>query len=38
MGSADVSRWGNGRGRLLFTWIVLLVLPLQLCLPMMVRR
>ncbi|XPE67251.1 ArsB/NhaD family transporter [Shigella flexneri] len=33
-----VSRWGNGRGRLLFTGSSCSVLPLPPCLPMMARR
>ncbi|XNM61943.1 ArsB/NhaD family transporter [Escherichia coli] len=33
-----VSRWGNGRGRLLFPGLSCSVLPLPPCLPMMARR
>lgn len=37
-GRRCVSRWGNGRGRLLFTGLSCSVLPLPPCLPMMARR
>ncbi len=38
MGGAARLTLGNGRGRLLFTWIVLLGAAVAVCLPMMARR